>query len=105
MRRSAPADTGADLEFAAIQPGNIDIAITIELQVSTVKHQRLTAVSSKTQVTMAVTALRQGVQQLQLAVKNTRMRLTHGHYIVAGWADRKSTRLNSSHVKISYAVF
>src|SRR3989442_4091891 len=23
----------------------------------------------------------------------------------AGWADRKSTRLNSSHVRISYAVF
>src|SRR5690606_39709620 len=26
-------------------------------------------------------------------------------YVVAGWADRKSTRLNSSHVKMSYAVF
>src|SRR5690606_40753601 len=28
-------------------------------------------------------------------------RQQHGHYV----ADRKSTRLNSSHVKISYAVF
>src|SRR5207249_10523434 len=25
--------------------------------------------------------------------------------IVSGWVDRKSTRLNSSHVSISYAVF
>src|SRR5690606_41934659 len=28
-----------------------------------------------------------------------------GHVAPAGAADRKSTRLNSSHVKISYAVF
>src|SRR5699024_11323785 len=26
-------------------------------------------------------------------------------FAVSGWADRKSTRLNSSHVSISYAVF
>src|SRR5690606_40022833 len=30
--------------------------------------------------------------------------LAHGHQALAG-QDRKSTRLNSSHVKISYAVF
>src|SRR5690554_7043960 len=29
---------------------------------------------------------------------------TYGHYSIAG-KDRKSTRLNSSHVRISYAVF
>src|SRR5690242_21380221 len=27
------------------------------------------------------------------------------HLILSGWADRKSTRLNSSHMSISYAVF
>src|SRR5437868_14659228 len=31
--------------------------------------------------------------------------LTHGGDGVFLWADRKSTRLNSSHVSISYAVF
>src|SRR2546430_11815961 len=31
--------------------------------------------------------------------------LTHGHEAYAGIADRKSTRLNSSHSQISYAVF
>src|SRR5258707_6729865 len=29
----------------------------------------------------------------------------HGHYTTAPAADRKSTRLNSSHANISYAVF
>src|SRR5207253_9993720 len=28
-----------------------------------------------------------------------------GHQVHVGWRDRKSTRLNSSHVAISYAVF
>src|SRR5256885_17200482 len=28
-----------------------------------------------------------------------------GHYCIVGMADRKSTRLNSSHLVISYAVF
>src|SRR6266498_1392914 len=29
----------------------------------------------------------------------------HGPQAMLGWLDRKSTRLNSSHVRISYAVF
>src|SRR3712207_8987013 len=28
-----------------------------------------------------------------------------GSGVISGWADRKSTRLNSSHANISYAVF
>src|SRR5690606_40773424 len=31
--------------------------------------------------------------------------LDHEHHVRAAGVDRKSTRLNSSHVKISYAVF
>src|SRR3712207_7095955 len=33
------------------------------------------------------------------------IRTTGGADLMAGWLDRKSTRLNSSHANISYAVF
>src|SRR5207302_9076726 len=38
-------------------------------------------------------------------VENQRKSGTPNNVRRARWADRKSTRLNSSHVKISYAVF
>src|SRR3712207_7880247 len=41
-------------------------------------------------------------RQLHVVVNNY---ATHKHPAVRAWLDRKSTRLNSSHANISYAVF
>src|SRR5699024_11403452 len=48
-----------------------------------------------------------GVLQFQLRLNAVKLALEVGdiHLAVAGLVDRKSTRLNSSHVSISYAVF
>src|SRR5690606_40607606 len=54
-------------------------------------------------VAVAVTGLAVAVASAGIAVAVTRAALL-GWLAVAG-RDRKSTRLNSSHVKISYAVF
>src|SRR5690606_39528941 len=43
--------------------------------------------------------------RLQQDVARSAGFLTHGHQLMQQGRDRKSTRLNSSHVKISYAVF
>src|SRR5690606_42062715 len=43
---------------------------------------------------------------LDHSCQNCCCRSGHGRFLRdEGWLDRKSTRLNSSHVKISYAVF
>src|SRR5690606_41034632 len=41
----------------------------------------------------------------QSVIQNLKERFPNKEIIVGGCLDRKSTRLNSSHVKISYAVF
>src|SRR2546428_9868674 len=44
-------------------------------------------------------------RSLSLPNGNQRLRLQHDHHSRCGSRDRKSTRLNSSHDQISYAVF
>src|SRR5690625_6982283 len=47
-----------------------------------------------------------GAQQLQpLLLSGPQMNPGEREQLAAAWGDRKSTRLNSSHVAISYAVF
>src|SRR5690606_39787415 len=46
-----------------------------------------------------------GLADVQCQFINSNMNLVPGTYMNVDIADRKSTRLNSSHVKISYAVF
>src|SRR5690554_4950975 len=41
----------------------------------------------------------------QKAVNVSRLLAERGYGVITGGGDRKSTRLNSSHVRISYAVF
>src|SRR5256885_4245431 len=46
------------------------------------------------------------VQQQETSVHEKQLNVSHGHMTEAArWRDRKSTRLNSSHLVISYAVF
>src|SRR3989442_7374858 len=49
-------------------------------------------------------AARQAIAEIKVAVPNTTLRVIERDRL-AGRLDRKSTRLNSSHVRISYAVF
>src|SRR5699024_11916524 len=46
-----------------------------------------------------------GLAEAEAAAKALGMEFISGVELSVGWADRKSTRLNSSHVSISYAVF
>src|SRR5438874_8168468 len=46
-----------------------------------------------------------GGRDVHGAAHGHRRRGRHGQHVTVGDGDRKSTRLNSSHVEISYAVF
>src|SRR5690606_41069489 len=57
-----------------------------------------------------VSALQTLAQQTAVSIEHSRLQVRHTlmqemHHRVKNNLDRKSTRLNSSHVKISYAVF
>src|SRR4249920_368242 len=64
-------------------------------------------VSSHGPVAISLTAFsvptRHGVHWPQLSSSKKRIRLS-ATALISSWSDRKSTRLNSSHVRISYAV-
>src|SRR5690606_40041050 len=67
-----------------------------------VPHQQLVAIRSSTRNTCIPVAVLEIVDN---PIGEIRKRITHDGPVVIVSSDRKSTRLNSSHVKISYAVF
>src|SRR5438874_3885747 len=62
-------------------------------------------------LTVSCDALRAGQQTINMSADPDRAAALVAKFkslpgvLAAGWTDRKSTRLNSSHVEISYAVF
>src|SRR5699024_11491782 len=79
-------------EIAMILDSHYDIAVRAGLHCSPLAHQ-----------TLATTE--QGIVRASLGPFNTEQEVDRFLQAIEEIADRKSTRLNSSHVSISYAVF
>src|SRR5690606_40106744 len=80
--------------------------LNIELLHQLVAHSKQEYEKQQTlRSTQVVATANQEINSQQTAKLKSRYREITGRFQVLGTADRKSTRLNSSHVKSSYAVF